>query len=259
MIDAVKIDLAMTYCQGNRAKVAVVLGMEAKQLSSRIHSSAKLKAKWAKDTKKPPTALQSINAPAKHPNGCLPMAPPLDPVALVEARIEFAQAEIKHDLATVGLDEKESDLGAKLFALEVRNSSNLMGLLGGGQVRAAMKLLSMIDRLVEDPYPDEYNQDKQLVRVGRRATDEMILRAQSEFGKRAMEHHQMALIRMKAKQIAESRHGAKTPHGKPGFSQPPDNKVIVQSGGTAIFGNTAPAPQTDAGETSPGTGPSNEQ
>jgi len=230
------ITLALKATGGNVGQAAKVLGMNKWTLHAKIRRSPQLH-KYRRDQRK--AAVERLTGPLDLPS----------PEKIVQ---QAEEGRFKADLSHIGVTPEEAELGAKLYVFQLRNSVQALAQLGGGNVRAAMQLISMIDRLSKESYPDEFDENGRLLRSGRRLADEMILRTQSEFGKLCMGHSHVALMRAKAQHILDRLNAgnAQGPsHGKPGFSPPRLQQVLVQPGATAVFNNRSTLSRAPTEET----------
>jgi len=156
--------------------------------------------------------------------------------ALSTVKDAVDREKYKAALQSMQVSIAEAELGARLYQFQLKNSIQALSQLAGGQVKASMMLLSMMERLQNEPYPDEFGPDGTLARSGKRLADEMVLRAQCEYGRRSTEYASMMLVRARSQQILDSMNqNGGVSHGKPGFSPPARQQVLVQTGATAVF------------------------
>lgn len=224
------IDLAMIHSKGNVTAAAQVLEMELKELKTKVRRSKYLRARWVKE-------------PVRVTKAVPPPAPPVHVPTAAELteNLDAATAAYEEQLRTITNDDNQANLGSRLFRLQMGHSIHGMALLGGGMQRAAMQLITLIDHLRTHPYPDEYTPDGVLVRSGQRETDQMILRAQQEYGRRSTEYAQITMMTAKTQQIMAlnnaGKNGNAKPSRKPGFSpmRPLSTQVLAQPGSTVVL------------------------
>lgn len=232
-----RIDLAMVHCDGDRELATKALGLpSSKELWHAMNQSKYLSGRWLRqpvlpDPMKPTTTKAVHITPKAHiAQGVLPTGDEL------ERKLEIDADKFRKSLAKIQLTDNESQLGSDMFQLQMRHGFHGMALLGGGMQRAAMQLITLIDKLRKDPYPDEFTPDGMLLKSGQRETDNMILKAQSEYGKRATEYAQIMLLTQKTQKLASDASGGNRGvpgRVKPGFGPKP-TQVLAQAGSTVV-------------------------
>ena len=233
-----RIDLAMVHCDGDRELATKALGLpSSKELWHLMAKSKYLSGRWLRqpvrpDPMKPETTKAVHITPKAHiAQGVLLTGDEL------EKKMEIDAEKFRKSLNGIKLNADEADLGSKLFQLQMRHGFHGMALLGGGLQRAAMQLITLIDKLRETPYPDEFTPDGMLLKSGQRETDNMILKAQAEYGKRATEYAQIMLLTQKTQKLASDASGGNKGgpgRGKPGFGPKP-TQVLAQAGSTVVL------------------------
>lgn len=257
--EEVNIDLAMKHANGNKTLAAKALGISRDAFVARLKKFPALSMKWIKP--RDPNGCKTnvlaveeasgLNVPDKYQSISAEnklQGKAIQKVVLSEeeiaAQIEAQKLKTREDLAATGLDDDGINATMAVHQFYLNHSQHAMSMLGGGMMFASSELLSLIKHLKDHPYDDEVTPDGgQIVKQGRRATHDMILRAISEHRNSALGFANLELLKRKIQAVSGGASGgAGKKKAKTAFS-PMRANVLAQPGSTVVLNSHGPEPE----------------